>query len=146
MIMTRWSPIAELEELRRKMDQLLQKSSQLLQEDELPHSGWQPTMEVFESESLLLIEFDLPGISQEEIQVRIEEHTLLVSGERKAMVREGFSHQRCERSYGPFSREFALPGDLDESLTRASCENGVLQIWLQKRSAGEPRRIDVEIR
>lgn len=146
MTMTRWSPMAELEELRRKMDQLLQKSSRLLEEGELPKTGWQPTMEVFESESLLLLELDLPGISQEEIQVRIEEHTLLVSGERKPTLEEGFSCQRCERSYGPFQREFALPEIIDESQTRASCEHGVLRIWLQKRSSSEPRRIDVEIR
>jgi HSP20 family protein len=146
MVMTRWNPLAELEELRRRMDQLLERSSQLVQGEDLPDQGWQPSVEIYECDGELVIEMDLPGIPQEEIQVRIEEHTLLICGERKPLAGEIVSRQRCERSYGRFSREFALPGDLDESRTQARCEQGVLQVRLQKKAPGTPKRIDVEIR
>jgi len=146
MTMIRWNPLAELEELRRKMDQLLEQSAQLVHQQDLPSQGWQPTAEIFENDLELVIEIDLPGILQEDIQVRIEDRTLLVSGERKSLIDAASSTQRCERSYGPFHREFALPGDIDESLTQASCEQGVLQVRLRKKSSGAPKRIDVEIR
>ena len=120
MTMARWNPIAELEEMRRKMDALLEKSSQLVRQQELPGQGWQPAAEIYENETELVIEMDLPGILQEDIQVRIEDHTLMVQGERKPSHDTTCTTQRSERSYGRFSREFALPGDVDESLTQAS--------------------------
>jgi HSP20 family protein len=146
MVMTRWNPLAELEELRRRMDQLLERSSQLVQREELSDQGWQPAVEVYETDCELVIEMDLPGIMQEEIQVRIEDHTLLVCGERKKFADDAIIRQRCERSYGQFSREFALSGDIDESRTQACCEQGVLQVRLRKKTPGAPQRIDVEIR
>jgi HSP20 family protein len=146
MTMTRWNPIAELEDMRRRMDQLLENSSLLVSRQELPETGWQPAAEIYEDDAELVIEIDLPGVLQEDIQVRIEEHTLLVSGERKAQITDTHSTQRCERTYGSFSREFALPGSFDESRTQASCELGVLQIRLQKKPHQAPRRIDVEVK
>jgi HSP20 family protein len=146
MTMIRWNPLAELEELRRKMDNLFEQSAQLVHQQELPSQGWQPAAEIFENDHELVVEIDLPGILQEAIQVRIEDHTLMVSGERKPLIDAEFSTQRCERSYGPFYREFSLPGDIDENLTQASCDHGVLQVRLRKKSPGVPKRIDVEIR
>ena len=146
MTMTRWNPIAELEEMRRKMDALLEKSSQMVRPQELPGQSWQPAAEIYEDDSELVIEMDLPGILQEDIQVRIEEHTLMIHGERKPSHDMTCTTQRSERSYGQFSREFALPGNVDESLTQASCEQGVLQVRLRKKTPGVPLRIDVEIK
>lgn len=146
MTMIRWNPLAELEELRRKMDRLIEESSQRVREPELPERNWQPPAEIYETDTELVVELDLPGVPQEDIQVRIEEHTLLIDGERKPTVAAAAASSHSERSYGLFHRAFALPGNFDESRTNACCEQGVLQVRLWKKAPDQPKRIDVEVK
>lgn len=146
MTMIRWNPLAELEELRRKMDRLIEESSQRVRQPELPERNWQPVVEIHETPTELVVELDLPGVPQEDIQVHIEEHTLLVSGERKPADAAALASHHSERSYGPFHRAFALPGNFDESRTSASCEHGVLRIRLWKKAPEQSQRIDVAVK
>lgn len=147
MSMVRWNPLAELQEMHRKMERLLKQSQELVRESEPGSEPWQPPVEISEDDRQLVIEVDLPGMAQEGIRVQIENHLLEISGERPEPVRgEGMELQRSERHYGPFFRSFSLPAEIDEARTQASCEHGILRIVLMKKREAGGQRIEIEVR
>lgn len=142
MPLVKWNPLPELEELRRRMNVLDQDSRALVEDCSAQTNPWQPPADVYEDDEQILLFLELPGVLQDDIELKIEEHQLLVSGERGLAQREGY--QRIEGNYGPFRRLFALPPGIDEEDIRARCENGVLRIMLPKEPAGKPKQIVVE--
>jgi len=142
MPLVKWSPLPELEELRRRMDELSQQSRS--QVDDKPKSAnpWQPLADVYEDDSQIILCLELPGVSQEEIGLKIEDHQLIVSGEKQLPHEDGF--QRIESNYGLFNRIFALPPGICEEEISARCDNGILRIVLPKQPSGKPKQIMVE--
>ncbi len=108
---------------------------------------WSPAVDVFENENDLVFVADLPGIELKDIDVRVENQTLTITGERNFdAVREGaHSFHRSERNYGKFSRSFSVPNTFDTEKIAASYKNGVLSVSLPKREAAKPRQIKVEV-
>lgn len=90
---------------------------------------------------------EVPEVEQEDIQVQVEDHTLVIAGERK-LEREEKKHNyhRIERCYGAFRRSFSLPTTVDQERIAASCERGVLKVVLPKKSAARPRQVEVEVK
>ena len=87
---------------------------------------------------------DLPGLSEGDVSIELEDNVLTVSGERKtehAERREGF--HRVERAFGSFSRSLTLPKGVDAEAVSAGFENGVLEIRIPKPEARKPRRISI---
>ena len=105
---------------------------------------WVPAMDLVESADHFLLRADLPGMSEEDIEIELEDGTLTVSGERKAEHDEhhdGF--HRVERSFGAFSRSLTLPKGVDADSVSASFDRGVLEIRIPKPEARKPRRISI---
>ena len=109
---------------------------------------WSPAVDIYETENELVLKADLPDVDQKDIDVRVENQTLTIAGERKFEKKEennkGF--HRIERSYGNFVRSFAVPNSFDTEHIGAQYHNGVLSVTLPKKEAAKPRQIKVEVK
>jgi len=107
---------------------------------------WAPAVDIQETADELVLTADLPGVSMKDIDVRIEDGTLALSGERKFEKEDkSVGYHRIERSYGSFKRLFALPDTVEPDKVSAGYENGVLTITLPKKEVAKPRSIKVEL-
>jgi len=106
---------------------------------------WSPAVDIYETENELVLKADLPDVEPQDVNVRVENLTLTISGERKfdkSTNEKGF--HRIERSYGNFTRSFAVPNTFDTENIGASFKNGVLTVKLPKKEAAKPRQIKIE--
>jgi len=108
---------------------------------------WSPAVDIYETENELVLKADLPELNQKDIDVRMENQTLTIAGERKFEkdeAKKGF--HRIERSYGQFVRSFAVPNTFDTEKISAEFHNGVLTVSLPKKEAAKPRQVKVEVK
>jgi HSP20 family protein len=108
---------------------------------------WSPSVDIYETENELILKADLPEVKLEDIEVRVENQTLTVKGERKFEKDEsnkGF--HRIERSYGAFERVFTVPASVDAEKVAAEYKEGVLTVKLPKKEAAKPRQVKIEPR
>ena len=107
---------------------------------------WAPTVDIYETEDELVLKADIPDVDLKDIDVRVENQTLTISGQRKFEQQEkGKGYHRIERSYGNFVRSFAVPNSFDTEKIAATYKNGVLTVGLPKKEAAKPRQIKVEV-
>jgi len=105
-----------------------------------------PAVDIYEDEQKLVLKLEVPGVKQEDLDIRLENQTLTVKGERKfetAEKEENF--HRIERRFGSFVRSFTLPVSVDTASIAAKYDNGVLAIELAKKEAAKPRQVRIEI-
>jgi HSP20 family protein len=108
---------------------------------------WSPAVDIFENENDLVFKADLPDIEQKDIDVRVENQTLTIAGERSfETAKDGAKgFHRIERNYGKFVRSFAVPSAFDTDHIAASFKNGVLTVSLPKKEAAKLRQVKVEV-
>jgi HSP20 family protein len=108
---------------------------------------WSPACDIYETENELVLQADLPDVSLNDIDVRVENQTLTIAGERKFDTQtDGKGFHRIERSYGSFTRSFAVPNSFDTDNIAAEYKNGVLRVTLPKKEAAKPRQVKVEVK
>jgi HSP20 family protein len=109
---------------------------------------WSPAVDIYETENELVLKADVPDVDPKDIDVRVENQTLTISGERKFEEEEKTSKgfHRIERSYGSFVRSFAVPNSFDTDKINAGFKNGVLTVTLPKKEAAKPRQVKVEVK
>jgi len=108
---------------------------------------WSPSVDIYETENELVLKADLPEVDQNKIDVRVENQTLTIAGERKFQAQEnGKGYHRIERSYGNFVRSFAVPHSFDTEKIAAAFHNGVLTVTLPKKEAAKPRQVKIEVK
>ena len=149
MAITKFDPFRDLISLQERMNKLFEDSlSKSRTFDEGMAAGaWAPSVDIYETSEKIVIKVDLPGMSQEEVELRIEDNTLTVKGDRqleKNTKREDY--HRIERSYGAFSRSFTLPNTIDVDNIKAQHKNGVLEIVLPKKEDTKPKKIKIELK
>jgi len=108
---------------------------------------WSPAVDIVETGNELVVKTDLPDVKLEAIDVRVENQTLSIKGERR--FEEDVSAQgyhRIERSYGSFVRSFAVPNSVDTEKVSADYKNGVLTVKLPKKEAAKPKQVRVEVK
>ena len=107
---------------------------------------WAPPVDIHETEHALVVKADLPDIKPEELDIRVENNILTIRGERKfeKKVDEG-NYLRVERSYGAFSRSFALANSVNTEAIKADYKNGVLTLSIPKREEAKPKQIKVNV-
>ncbi len=108
---------------------------------------WSPAVDIVETENELVLKADLPDVKLQDIDVRVENQTLSIKGERK--FEKDFAdkgYHRIERSYGSFMRSFAVPNSVDTEKVSADYKNGVLTIALPKKEAAKPKQVKVEVK
>jgi len=107
---------------------------------------WAPAVDILETENELILKADLPEVKQDQIDIRVEDGTLTLRGERKfEAVKDGKGYHRIERSYGAFSRSFSLPDTVQSDGVKATFKDGVLTVTLPKKEMAKPRQIKVEV-
>ena len=108
---------------------------------------WAPAVDIYETENELVLKADLPDVELKDIDVRVENQTLTISGERKFEKSDTTKgYHRIERSYGTFVRSFSVPNTFDTEHIAADFKNGVLSVTLPKKEAAKPRQVKVEVK
>ena len=106
---------------------------------------WNPGADIVESKEGFTLTFDVPGVSKEEISVKIHDGVLTVSGERKREeIKDEKLFRYYERQDGSFTRSFRLPDFINSDAIKASYENGVLTLELQKKEEAKPHTITIK--
>jgi HSP20 family protein len=105
--------------------------------------GAWPRVNVRDAGTSLVLEADVPGMSEKDLRISINDATLTLEGERKSDAPEGYSVHRQERGALRFSRTFTLPVKLDSEHCEASVKDGVLVVKLPKAKEAQPRQIEV---
>lgn len=131
--------------LRRQQD--LERRFRLVRPTETQaFETWSPAVDVYEDAEGITLTAELPGLAASDIELRVENDTLLLKGTRKLEKEESAgNYRRRERSYGSFHRSFALPQTVDSGNIQANSKNGVLTIFLPRREETKPRQIEVKI-
>ena len=143
-LITRWDPFREFTTLQDRMNRLFR--DQQGQEEALTTTTFAPPVDVYEDEHNVTLKIEVPGIDEKDIDVRIENNTLTVHGERKFEKEEKEeNYRRVERQYGSFTRNFALPTTVDSENVQADYDKGVLKITLAKKAEAKPKQIKVNV-
>ncbi|MBZ5721671.1 MAG: Hsp20/alpha crystallin family protein [Acidobacteriia bacterium] len=146
-ILTRWDPTREFTTLQDRMNRLFRESFWPEgREEALTTTGFAPPVDVYEDEHSITLKIEVPGIEEKDIDVRIENNTLTVHGERKFEKEEKEENfRRVERQYGSFTRTFTLPNTVDHEKVNADYDKGVLKIALAKKAEAKPKQIKVNV-
>lgn len=111
----------------------------------LAEAAFRPNLDVAETNDAFVINVDLPGVSEEEVDVSVTGNRLTVSGRREAEeIQEGDRYVALERSYGSFTRSFVLPDSADLEHIQAELTSGVLRIEVPKRGEMQGRKISIQ--
>lgn len=143
MALARWEPFRELAALQNEMSRWTGQLS-----GTTPGNGssstWLPAVDVWEADDELVLSFDLPGISEDEIAVELDDNVLTVSGSRERTSEHSNERfYRFERRFGTFSRSVTLPQGVQEDAIQASYGNGVLEVRVPKPEEPKPKRIQI---
>jgi HSP20 family protein len=105
-----------------------------------------PAVDIYEDPHKVMLKLEVPGIRKEDMDIRLENQTLTIKGERKFEQSEKEeNYHRIERRFGSFVRSFSLPVTVDTAKVQASYDNGVLSVTLPKKEAAKPKQIQIEI-
>jgi HSP20 family protein len=148
MALIRWEPARELSSLQTEMNRLFGTFL------DPPTGGvanggvrrWVPPMDLVETEDHYVLRADLPGVSDDDVDIELEDNVLTVSGEREVEHegrKEGY--YRVERSFGRFSRSLTLPEGVDAEAIAASFDHGVLEVRIPKPEQRKPRRVSIAV-
>ena len=107
--------------------------------------GWTPSADIYEKDGDIKLMISLPGMSEKEIDIKVEGQILTVSGERKSPESEGCTYHRKESRFGSFARSFSLPDSADPNNITADYKNGILAITIPQKPEVKPRTIKVNI-
>jgi len=146
MVHVKWEPFRDLMAMQDRMTRLFDETlSRVWKEEGMPRGAWSPPVDIFEKENELILKVDLPETSQSEIDIKVEENTLIIQGERK-FIKEAPSESyiQIERPYGTFRRTFSLSRRIDQEKIKASYKDGVLRIILPKKEVTHPQKISLE--
>jgi HSP20 family protein len=141
----RWTPMRNAFRLQDELNRLLDPRAFVA--DSAPvSSAWAPPVDIYEDAEGITLRAELPGLSAQDIDVRVENNTLTLKGERKLEREETKqNYRRIERSYGAFTRAFALPPNVDTDKVRAESRDGVLHVFLPRREETKPKQIKIAV-
>ena len=144
-VLTRWDPFREFTTLQDRMNRLFRDSfGESRGEEALTQSVFAPPVDVYEDEHHVTLKIEVPGIDEKDIDIRVENNTLTVHGERKFEKEEKEENfRRVERQYGSFTRSFTLPNTVDSENIQATYEKGMLKIQLAKKAEAKPKQIKI---
>lgn len=109
-------------------------------------ASWAPQVEVIERENQLIVRADLPGMSKDDVQVDIDDNSLVIRGERKTEHEENEEgYYRSERSYGSFYRQIPMPRGVNTEDAIAEFRNGVLEVVMPTTNRAREERRQIEV-
>ena len=147
MALIRWEPVRELNTIQTEMNRLFNTFF----DSPAPAGGatqrrWIPAMDLVETENEFVLRADLPGLSENDVHIQLEDSVLTISGERRAEHEERKEgYYRVERSSGRFSRSLTLPEGVDADAVTANFNHGVLEVRVPKPEQRKPRRVAISV-
>ena len=149
MTLVRFDPFRDLRALHRRMDRVFNETVARRTDEranEPLQARWVPAVDVHESDKEITLRTELPGLSNEDVELTVEQGRLTVQGEKRFEKEESDGeYRRVESRYGTFYRSFPLPDSIDQDNIAAHFDNGVLNVTLPKTEAAKPKKIDVQI-
>ena len=149
MAIVRWQPFRDLLATEREFDRIFREAFSPLfteREGELSTRAWAPAVDIFETEDNIVLKAEVPGVEPKDVEVRVEDNTLYLKGERKfEKETKEENYHRIERSYGSFARSFALPNSIDGEKVAAEYKDGLLTLTLPKREEAKPKTIKINV-
>jgi HSP20 family protein len=147
MTLIRWEPVAELNTIQTEMNRLFNTLfDQSASSGDASARRWIPAMDLIETSDHYVLRVDLPGLSDEDVNIELQDNVLTLSGERKSerdQQREGY--YRLERSAGVFSRSLTLPEGVDPGGVKARFDRGVLEIKIPRPEQKKPRQVRISV-
>ena len=148
MTLVRFDPFRDLSTMQDRINRIFGDAYTRRYDDDLTQRGeWIPPVDIYENgNDEIVLKAELSGLQREDIDLRVENNTLTLRGERKRDTEiKQEQYHRVERSYGAFSRSFTLPSRIDTENLRAEFKEGVLSIKLPVKAEAKPRQIEVAI-
>lgn len=146
MAITRWDPFRDLMGIQNEMNRLFGRTYGG-DMGESARGAWTPALDVYETKENFVITMELPGLSADDVDISVEDSTLMVRGERKFYAEQNEdSFHRIERRFGEFTRSLTLPSTADAENIKASFDQGVLTIEVPKKEEAKPRKIAIKAR
>jgi len=145
MTLEKWEPFRDLMAMQNRMNRLIDETLSRVWKDEAVRGVWSPPVDIFEKGNEVILKVDLPEMTQDEIDIRVEGNTLTIQGERR-FIKDASEENyiQVERPYGTFHRTFNLPRMIDQEGIKASYKDGVLQIALPRKQEIQLKQIIVE--
>jgi HSP20 family protein len=142
-----WDPFRTLLDIQREMNRLFNTglAGKVGEETGLMEGIWSPALDVYETESDVVVKAELPGIKPEDVNISMVGDTLTIKGERKQEEEvKKENYYRLERCYGSFQRSVRLSTDVDPNKVKATYKDGVLKITLPKSEEVKPKKIEIK--
>jgi HSP20 family protein len=149
MALIRWEPAAELNTIQSEMNRLFntffdQPTS--AGRGGAPSRRWIPAMDVVETADHYVVRADLPGLSDDDVNIQLEDSVLTISGERNAQHDENEEgYYRIERAFGNFARSLTLPDGVNPDGVQAHFDRGVLEIRIPKPEQKKPKQVQITL-
>jgi len=147
MNIVRFDPFREMAALQDRVNRAFGDVSGRYDDDLTTRGAWVPAVDVYQTDNhALVLKVELPDVPREDIDLRVENDTLTISGQkhRDTTIKDEQYH-RTERTFGSFSRTFTLPPTVDAGKIGAEYKNGVLSVTLPLREEAKPRQIQVTV-
>jgi HSP20 family protein len=147
MAIVRFEPFSGAITTPNQFERFLREAfSPVFGEGEVSTRTWAPPVDIYEDGDNLVLKAELPGFNPNDVEIRVEDNTLYLKGERKFEkdVKEQNYH-RVERSYGTFARTFSLPNSIDADKVAASYKDGVLTLTMPKKEEAKPKTIKINV-
>ena len=145
MAIVRWEPLRDLVTTQDHFNRLFSDVfSRTFGKGTLGASSWTPAVDIYETDQNVVLKAELPGVDPKDVEIRVEDGSLYLKGERKLesdVKEEGY--RRIERQYGSFTRSFPLPATVNSEKATAEYKSGVLTLTLPKREEAKPRTIKI---
>ncbi len=144
MAINRWDPFREVAALQNRVNSLFREMNE--GDSPLTTASFVPAVDIYEDVNKVVLKLEVPGMEEKDLDVRVENNTLTVKGERKFEKDEKEENfHRIERRYGSFYRVFTLPSTVDTANVQANYNAGVLKLELSKKPEAQPKQIKVNV-
>ncbi|HEV2775640.1 MAG TPA: Hsp20/alpha crystallin family protein [Solirubrobacteraceae bacterium] len=150
MALVRWDPLRDIDSLQGEMNRLFSTFFDTPTGRGANGGGaarrWIPAMDLIEAGEHFVLKADLPGMTEDDVKIELENNVLTISGERKAELEEKHEgYYRLERTSGAFARSLTLPEGVDAGAVTASFDNGVLEVRIPKPEQAMPKRVQIAV-
>ncbi|MBC7196004.1 MAG: Hsp20/alpha crystallin family protein [Deferribacterales bacterium] len=143
MAIVRWDPFKDIMSLQERINKIFDETVQ--QDRKSQYGDWYPPVDIFEKEDGITIIMEIPGVSENDIDLQITDGVLTVRGEKKLPYEKSNENfYRLERNFGKFARSFSLPNTVDQNKVKAGLKEGILKIEIGKKDEIKPKVIKVE--
>jgi HSP20 family protein len=144
MAITRWDPFREVVTMQNRLNSLFRDLNE--GDSPLTTASFVPAVDIYEDAQKVVLKLEVPGIEEKDLDIRVENNTLTVKGERKFEKEEKEENfHRIERRYGSFYRAFTLPSTVNTENVQASYNAGVLKLELAKKAEAQPKQIKINV-